>query len=656
MKNIFKILTSLFAGVFMFASCSPEEFGLGTVDVKPSELVEGIAYKIENDPQNPNIVHLTSLMDSRYTPLWDHPQGRSQQQKVSLRIPFPGTYTVKFGVQTRGGIVYGEPATFNVANFYAPFVEDELWTLLSGGVDQEKTWVLDLDEEGVSRYFAGPLGFYNMGHSWASVTEGKEPTGDPWFWAPDYPGNSWLMDKGDYGTMTFDLKGGAHVKTNHKMIAARGAENGTYMIDAENKTMRITDASPLHDSNRDGQVVDWGNIRIMSLTKDYMQLGVIRDPALSGEGELLLVYNYISKDYKDNWVPGNVPDPEPPYNGDANSDLTTSSTTTKKWILSTNNPYDWANLAGEMLNGWTTQQDYANTGWAPYDANLIKNISLTLTKTGEKAGTYIFTDGAGKPINGSYTIEDKNNIKFDKDISFSISGWVTLATTTEKKLRILKTELDASGNVKGIWLGQRDPAKPEYFAYHFVPGGGSTTTDPLAAWKTALVGKTFKPDVNWFADWVGGAPNFTGGWTSATTFGSDYASNSWVWTKEVREVAESATLRFYQDGSDIKVELKQKLEGKDRTAVGTVKIDPDKSILNINIPLIDYAGTPAAWLSTTNTKSITGSTNDWYFVGHGGSNLSNINTNGFWLGVVSNSVAAGDAKDEVLIYHFVKTD
>jgi glycosyltransferase involved in cell wall biosynthesis len=42
-----------------------------------------------------------------------------------------------------------------------------------------------------------------------------------------------------------------------------------------------------------------------------MQLAALRDPVLSGEGACLLVYNFISKDYKDNWTPGVVAEPEP---------------------------------------------------------------------------------------------------------------------------------------------------------------------------------------------------------------------------------------------------------------------------------------------------------------------------------------------------------
>jgi len=651
MKSIFKIMISIFAGTWALMSCSPEEFGLGSVDVKPGDLVPGIAYKIEADAQNPNIIHLTSLMDKKYTPLWDHPQGRSQSQSVTLRIPFPGTYTVKFGVQTRGGIVYGEATTFKVESFYAPFVEDEMWEMLTGGVDQEKTWYLDLDAEAVSRNFLGPLYFYGTDNGWLGdcLKEG----GDCWNWNPDYKGNSWLMDAADFGSMTFDLKGGAHVKVNHATIPGRGQESGTYLLDTENKTMRMTDAAPLHDSGRDGVVIDWGNIRILSLTKDHMQLAVLRDAVLSGEGACLLVYNYISKEYKDNWTPGEVAEPEPPYTGDANNDLTTSVTTTRKWVMSAATPYNWTDLAGGLLNPWNSAQDYINSGWAPYNAATIKNISLSLTKTGARAGTYTFTDGSAHAISGTYTIDDRNNIQFDKAISFVIADWVSLSTTADKTLRLLKTETDASGAISGIWLGARDPVKAEYAAYHFVPGG-TAAADPMAAWKTALVGKTFKPDVNWFADWVEFPPNFAGGWTSASTFGNDFTSNGWVWDAKVKAVAESASLSFRQDGNDIKADLKQTLDGKRYEATGTVTIDPDKNILNISIPLVDYKGTAAEWLPTTNTKSVSGSKNDWYFVSHGGANLNNVDTQGLWLGVVSNSIAEGDTKDEVLVYHFVK--
>src|SRR5690554_5914156 len=120
-----KLTTSIYlfmASVLLFFhACTPEQYDLGVKDVTPDDLVEGLAYTVTHDANNPNIVYLESKMGGSYTPLWSHPQGRSQEQKVTLKIAFPGTYEVKFGVQTRGGVVYGSPVTFTIDDFYAEF-------------------------------------------------------------------------------------------------------------------------------------------------------------------------------------------------------------------------------------------------------------------------------------------------------------------------------------------------------------------------------------------------------------------------------------------------------------------------------------------------------------------------------------------------------
>jgi hypothetical protein len=452
----------------------------------------------------------------------------------------------------------------------------------------------------------------------------------------------------DFGTMTFNLIDGANVIVDQEAYGL-GLNEGSYLLDTENKMIKFTDARPLHDATRDGDAVDWSNVRILYLTEDAMQLGVVPND----DKGTMVVYNYISKEYRDSWVPVDQPDPEPPYEGDPNDDLTTSVSTKKKWTLSLNTPYNWTGLAGNFLNAWTKPEDYTATGWAPYDASLISNVSLTLDKTGATTGTYVFTDGSGGPISGTYSVDDKNNIIFDKQISFAISGGISLATGAENKLRIIRTDTDAFGAITTLWLGKRDAVKDEYMVYAFEPVAAGAA-DPAAAWKNALAGKTFKPDVNWFIDWVGFPPDFTGGWTSASTFGNDFTTNSWVWDANVRAVAESASLSFRLEGSDLKVDLVQTKNGSPFSATGDVVIDPVTKILNISIPLVDYAGTTASWLNTNNPKQISGSVNDWYFVSHGGSSLANIDTNGLWLGVIANSIAAGDAKDEVLVFHYVK--
>lgn len=662
MNKILKLLSVLPVVAILLHTCTPDEYELSDKDLSAEDLVEGIAFKIEHDDANPNIVYLTSLMSSQFTPLWSHPQGRSQQEAVTLRIPFAGTYDVVFGVQTRGGAVWGDTVTFTVDNIFPGFISDPLWTLISGGPGEEKTWYFDLDENAVSRYFLGPLYFYGTDDSWVTVTEGQTVSGDSWNWKPDYIGNSWLMSAADFGSMTFSLKGGAYLTVDHKSIESRGIEQGTYMLDVDNHTMRTQSATILHDVNRDGVVVDWGAIKIMSLTDSTMQLAVLRDPVLSGEGVCLLVYNFISKDYKDNWVPGEVAEPEPALPEGWQDDISQTVSKSVKWVLSPVTPFNWANLDGSLMNaGWTSIDKYDGwTGLTPADVDNYADFSLTLNSDNNTA-IYVAPDGTTST--GSYNLDEKGVYTFtDIKPNFVIcGGWVTLTTTDENQWRITNIEKDIAGNVTGMWVGKRDPLKAEYMVYHLIPQLSSAPADPLAAWKNALVGKTFKPDVNWFVDWL----NFdmSGGWTSASTFGSDYTSNSWVWTEDTRTIAESASLAFEADGSDIKVTLTQDLTDGDGivtpgyTISGKVIIDPDALSLKFEFPLVDYTGSPAAWLNKTNPKGVHWTTAleefEWIFVSHGGSTLANINENGLWLGCVSSAIAGGDGKDEVLAFHFI---
>ncbi len=633
MNQIKKIYSLLFACALLLVSCSPDKYLLGDIDVLPNELVEGIAFKIEHDAANPNIVYLTSLMDNKYTPIWEHPQGRSQNKRVELRMPFPGTYTVKFGVQTRGGTVYGEPVTFQVDQMYAEFISDEMWTKLAGGAGEEKTWYLDLDANGLSRHFVGPMYFYGTGDWWGTVNGTGEPlNSDSWNWLADWKGNPWIMDAGDYGSMTFNLKGGANVIVNHKMLNRN--QTGTYLIDTENKTMRMVDASPLHGSPQDGIVLDWGNIRIMSLTENTMQLGVFRDPALSGESAALLVFNFISKDFYDNWVPGNQPDPEPPYNGNANDDLTTSTSTKKTWGLSLKTPYNWTNLGGEFLNMWSKPEDYTATGWAPYVANTISKVSLTLDKTGATNGAYTFTDGTGAEISGTYSTDNQNNIVFDKNISFSISDWVALGTTADNKLRMIRTEVDALGNIIGLWLGKRDPEKNEYMVYKFEPKAAGGATDPLAAWKNALAGKTFKPDVNYFADWV--STSWTGGWTAESNIypDKDFNSQNWFWTADVYNASLASSIRYYLDGTTLKADAVD--NGLVKNGI-VVNIDAENGALTYSVAPFTYS-----WIFTNNGEG----KGPWLYGSYDGANLGNINTKGIYLGFASGAT-------EITMTHFL---
>ena len=93
------------------------------------------------------------------------------------------------------------------------------------------------------------------------------------------------------------------------------------------------------------------------------------------------------------------------------------------------------------------------------------------------------------------------------------------------------------------------------------------------------------------------------------------------------------------------------------TVTGKVTINPDAPSIAFTFPLVDYTGSPGNWLNSANAKGANWTTalgtNEWIFASHGGSTLSNISSNGMWLGAVSNSKTAGDSKDEVLVFHYV---
>ena len=120
----FIICYLLFSGAL--TACSPDDYSLNKPDLSPSDLIEGSAFSVDVDAQN--TVTLKSLLDKRYHCYWIQPNGRSQGDVVQLSLPFAGTYEVQFGVDTRGGVVYGEPHQFTITTNNMSLLEDPLYS------------------------------------------------------------------------------------------------------------------------------------------------------------------------------------------------------------------------------------------------------------------------------------------------------------------------------------------------------------------------------------------------------------------------------------------------------------------------------------------------------------------------------------------------
>lgn len=458
MKNIESIFIML---LLAFAiSCQDDYPELGNL-VDKSGLKFTVKQDLQADPGGNTIILINETPQS--VAIWDYGTGRSNRQTDTIRVAFKGEYTIKFSALTGAGIVQADPVTVTVTDDNLMYVNDPLWTALSGGVGNSKTWLLDLDAEGKSKYFDGPLYFYGTNNGWQG--ECQVEGGDCWNWNPEYAGNTWLMPAGDYGTMTFNLQGGPFVTASHAMIPDRGAENGTYFLDVNSKTLSLSDVAPLHDAGRDPCVNAWGNIKVFSLTEDAMQLAVLRT---SCEGPCLLVYNYISKEYSDNWVP-EEPAGDPNFDHGNQLELL-STTTTKTWKFDLQVPYNWTSLTGDFLNNWNSRADIVASNWAPYgDADVVSIDDASISFSAD--GKVVIVQDNGTSETGDYSVDEATNMITFSGITpvIPIAGWVSASTTDENQWKIVKVEKsELNDAVTGIWFGKRDPTKSEYMVFHFV--------------------------------------------------------------------------------------------------------------------------------------------------------------------------------------------
>ncbi|MEO6285396.1 MAG: hypothetical protein ABIN80_09560 [Dyadobacter sp.] len=165
------------------------------------------------------------------------------------------------------------------------YYKDPIFTLLTGGIGKEKTWVLDIDAKGASTKFKGPLYFSGVDYGWDNQC--TKTGGDCWLYDPNY--ESWMGAAQDYGTMTLGLRSGTAepvAKVNQKGITKSGTFQGSYFFDVKTKTISFIDVVPLN-TGRD-QV--WSKAYVINLKEDRMQLG-FKDP---NKAELA-IHNYIRK-------------------------------------------------------------------------------------------------------------------------------------------------------------------------------------------------------------------------------------------------------------------------------------------------------------------------------------------------------------------------
>ena len=270
MKLKLIILIAFSGSALLFSSCRPKNYELGNLLDK-----NALKYTIAPASANPNNIILTSLTPN-VTPVWMTPYGQSLRVEDTINIPFPGTYKFVYGVESDGGFVQADTATVIISSLDQNAVNTPMWIALTGGYGHSKTWVMDLDANGVSKYFSSPFYFGGTG----------------WEWDPSFKDIGWSgVAAGDYGTMTFDLIGDAHFSSDNKMFPDLSG-TGKFMLYPATNQLATIGAQVIHDKAEGNNVANWNaKMTIKSLTDSTMQLIALKD------ANNWLIYNYITQDY-----------------------------------------------------------------------------------------------------------------------------------------------------------------------------------------------------------------------------------------------------------------------------------------------------------------------------------------------------------------------
>ena len=391
-----KYLYSFLAGVALMMSvsaCTPENEVLPVPDLTSADLVEGKAYRVTVD-QATNKVVMTSLLGNGYITSWVHPQGIERKLSTEANIPFAGDYEIKFGVMTRGGMVYGEPYRFSLETTNGDLLTDPLWTYLTGGTGQSKTWVLDHNsyDLGSATFCCAPMG-------WDKFTDGKEYTeadyptykddgvdSPNWSWQAGEP--DWMLPLDRWAAipeLTFDLIDGANLSVN--------GVKAPFVMDPDRKT--LTMPAGVQWLIDDINLVDRVNVELVKLNEHVLGIKVIRNDGMGGNGDQRIVFCYVEKGWDGQWpvtgpALGSQPVSLPKYD-DLAADIFTLVTSDATYLANSINflldddrPYGFMEWNGTRSNtdgtagAWEWVENYGSPACPELDNS--EDFMLNLTR------------------------------------------------------------------------------------------------------------------------------------------------------------------------------------------------------------------------------------------------------------------------------------
>ena len=505
--NIKKSLYLSAAVALLLGACAPDDHSLSSPDLQPADLVEGKAFSVDVDAQN--TITLKSLLDKRYNCYWIQPNGRSQGPVVQLALPFAGTYEVQFGVDTRGGVVYGEPYKFNITTNNMSLLENPLYTYLTGGVGSSKRWVPCDKDYGVGQcsgpvMYCNPDDVLNDGSGDTNIgINHMHPNWDPGFQSWLVPQDSPYMDS--YMEFTLDDVNGCTITEYQGETQATTTGKWNLNVDDNNHpTLSFTDAFMMHNVGFNEVCDNYTNaIIITELTPYMLQFATMRT---NSEGAWWIIWNFIAEDVKTGKVA--IPSSEVEYLNPSAPELPEIDALETKlfttdingvefegaemtYKVSEDAAYDWLWWNGGS-NAWeSVVNGNYGTNWAPLWGDDALEQELTLTKKGD------WTYGE---LSGKYTITD-GVIDFGQELTFfTVTGDDRTVELTGQNWQIFKVDA-GSEVVLGVAdskdaNGNTNVYKVVNFTYKPVGGGQtgpvSVPFDASKLWLGLEAGKYFR--------------------------------------------------------------------------------------------------------------------------------------------------------------------
>ena len=514
-SHIYMLFMAL--AMFVLAACSPDEYSLGSKNYSSDDLVKDKAYTVN---VNGNIVTFKSLVTD-CTPLWKTPNGASQQKEFSIELPFAGDYEVTFGVETPGGVVYGDPYQFNLPQNDFTLLSDSKYFYLSdkdyktGAFPDAETLIAGVSKKwypcnasyGIGQC-SGPVMYLNP----ESVKNDESKATDLTFgsdnWAPNWdPGfQSWLIPEDDpymdsYMEFSMDAKNGCVAKMYRGESGKKGASSGTNMtgkfnLNVSDKThpvISFSDCYSMHNVGFDEVCANYTqDIKIIELTPYLLQLATMRT---NSEGAWWIVWNFVSEEViqtqgecipKDQSVVETAA-PVLPTIDDLETKIFTTDINGTTYVgnsmtftINEEQAYDWWWWTGNasyatVADNWKPVVDGKyNDTWAPKWTDAAIGEELVIAKDTKNGGyTFTYGDKTGK----CYFRDGK--LVFDRTVTFfKAESNVRTVALTSKEWQVMKCDA-GSELVLGIPDGKdSDGNTNAYLVANFNYKSVGATTGP----------------------------------------------------------------------------------------------------------------------------------------------------------------------------------